>query len=160
MSYTTGQTDTFSVHTITYLTVSSGLRASHSDAAITRRKLYFTFVYWVLGKYTVFSSSSKAEKKRGHNSGNYRLVTVLICNLCSVLMYCRQGTVTFRNMLVCMFALSKATPCGMCQDEILMFWEKENHLRRQPGTRPITQRNHSLIYVQLCNNAISTVDVR
>jgi hypothetical protein len=69
--------------------------------------------YWVLGKYTVFYPVQKQKNKRGHNSVNYRQVTVLVCNLCSVLMHCRQGTDTFSNTLVCMFALQKATHCGM-----------------------------------------------
>jgi len=125
-----------------------------------RTELYYIFAYWVLGKYTDFLSSSKAKNKRGHNSGNYRLVTVLICNLCIVLRYCRQGTVIFSNTLVCMFALHNATHCKMCQEEILNVLRKENHLRKQTGPSPFTQGNHSLIYVQLCNNAISTVDFR
>ena len=130
MGYSTDQTDTFTVHTITYLTVSSGLRASHSDATIIRREQN-RIECWESTQS--FYPVQKQKNKRGHNSGNYRQVTVLICNLCSVLMHCRQVTVTFSNTLMCMFALHKATHCGMCQEEFLNVLRKENHLRRQTG---------------------------
>jgi hypothetical protein len=93
-----------------------------------------------VGKVHVIFIQFKSKKiKRGHISGNYRQVTVHICNLCSVLMYCRQGTVTFSNTLMCMFVLHKATHCGMCQDEILNVLRK----RKSPSKANRHKSNYS-----------------
>jgi hypothetical protein len=77
------------------------------------------------------------------------------------LMYCRQGTVTASNTLVCMFVLHNAAPifalCEVSGRNFKCFEKKEITYKDRKSQ---VTRNHPLIYVQLRNKAISVVYVR